>query len=112
MALSRVSHSAFFAGSEKPIHRSRFARPYELSPLIGRNTKESGASLLLGIGPYGRLLRVRSTPMRRELGNVLVDAPTRGGKGLLAVSQLLAWPHSVIVNDIKGSLDDLFKIVR
>jgi hypothetical protein len=27
-----------------------------------------------------------------------------GGKGLLAVSQLLTWPHSVIVNDIKGDL--------
>jgi type IV secretory pathway TraG/TraD family ATPase VirD4 len=38
------------------------------------------------------------------LGNVLVVAPTRGGKGLLATSQLLTWPHSVIVNDIKGDL--------
>jgi type IV secretion system protein VirD4 len=35
---------------------------------------------------------------------VLVVAPTRGGKGLLATSQLLTWPHSVIVNDIKGDL--------
>ena len=31
-------------------------------------------------------------------------APTRGGKGLLATSQLLTWPHSVVVNDIKGEL--------
>jgi hypothetical protein len=42
--------------------------------------------------------------MRIELGNLLAVAPTRGGKGLLAVSQLLTWPHSVIVNDIKGDL--------
>jgi type IV secretion system protein VirD4 len=35
---------------------------------------------------------------------MLVVAPTRGGKGLLAVSQLLSWKHSVIVNDIKGDL--------
>jgi type IV secretion system protein VirD4 len=51
-----------------------------------------------------RVLRVRSTKERRELGNLLVVAPTRGGKGILAVSQLLTWPHSVIVNDIKGDL--------
>jgi type IV secretory pathway TraG/TraD family ATPase VirD4 len=35
---------------------------------------------------------------------MLVAAPTRGGKGLLAVSQLLTWKGSVIVNDIKGDL--------
>jgi type IV secretion system protein VirD4 len=50
------------------------------------------------------LLQVRETPKRRELGNLLVVAPTRGGKGLLATSQLLSWQHSVIVNDIKGEL--------
>ena len=47
---------------------------------------------------------VRQTETRRELGNLLIVAPTRGGKGLLAVSQLLSWQHSVIVNDIKGEL--------
>jgi len=31
---------------------------------------------------------------------------TRGGKGLLAISQLLTWPHSVVVLDIKGELYD------
>jgi len=31
-------------------------------------------------------------------------APTRGGKGLLAVSQLLSWKGSAVVNDIKGDL--------
>ena len=35
---------------------------------------------------------------------MLVVAPTRGGKGLLATAQLLTWPHSVVVNDIKGDL--------
>lgn len=63
--------------------------------------------MLLGVGPYGRFLRIRPSATRRELGNVLVDAPTRRGKGLLAVSQLLTWPHSAIVNDIKGELFEL-----
>jgi type IV secretion system protein VirD4 len=49
-------------------------------------------------------LAVKPTRTRRELGNILIVAPTRGGKGLLAVSQLLSWRQSVIVNDIKGEL--------
>ena len=61
-------------------------------------------SLLLGIGRLKHVLRVRPMKTRSELGNLLVVAPTRGGKGLLAVSQLLTWPHSVVVNDIKGDL--------
>jgi type IV secretion system protein VirD4 len=61
-------------------------------------------SLLLGVSRFNQLLHVQPTKTRRELGNLLVVAPTRGGKGLLATSQLLTWPHSVIVNDIKGDL--------
>jgi type IV secretion system protein VirD4 len=61
----------------------------------------------MGIGPYGRIVRLKATPAQKELGNLLVAAPTRKGKGLLAVSQLLTWPHSVVVNDIKG---ELFKL--
>jgi type IV secretion system protein VirD4 len=63
-------------------------------------------SLLFGVSQFNRVLRVHPTETRRELGNVLVVAPTRGGKGLLATSQLLSWPHSVVVNDIKGDLFD------
>jgi type IV secretion system protein VirD4 len=63
-------------------------------------------SLLLGISNFSRILHVRSTKKRRELGNCLVVAPTRGGKGLLAVSQLLTWRSSCVVNDIKGELHD------
>ena len=64
----------------------------------------SEAHLLLARGPNRHLLRVRPQETRPELGNLLVVAPTRGGKGLLATSQLLTWPHSVVVNDIKGEL--------
>ena len=35
---------------------------------------------------------------------MLVVAPTRGGKGLLATTQLFTWGGSVIVNDLKGDL--------
>jgi type IV secretory pathway TraG/TraD family ATPase VirD4 len=70
----------------------------QLSELL--TTRLDETSLFLGISQFSRLLRVRPTKTRRELGNVLICAPTRGGKGLLATSQLLTWRHSVVVNDI------------
>ncbi|HEY1248260.1 MAG TPA: type IV secretory system conjugative DNA transfer family protein, partial [Nitrososphaera sp.] len=49
-------------------------------------------------------MSVRKTPKRQELGNLLICAPTRAGKGLLAVSQLLTFPGPIVINDIKGDL--------
>jgi type IV secretion system protein VirD4 len=84
------------------LHVARFARLHELSGLT--TPHPTAASLLLGRTHFQHLLAVQATAKRRELGNLLVVAPTRGGKGLLATSQLLSWQHSVIVNDIKGEL--------
>lgn len=84
------------------LHQARFARLDELESIISQIL--DGSSLLLGTTAFNHFLRVQATPERRELGNVLIVAPTRGGKGLLATSQLLTWRHSVIVNDIKGEL--------
>jgi type IV secretion system protein VirD4 len=84
------------------LHTARFATPHELHPLLSPSL--DGTHLLLGEGSFHHVLRVSPTKTRRELGNALVVAPTRGGKGLLATAQLLTWPHSVIVNDIKGEL--------
>jgi type IV secretion system protein VirD4 len=92
---------SFFQNTHN-LHHARFAALHELTGLLTERFDET--SLLLGISRFNNLLRVRPTETRRELGNVLVVAPTRGGKGLLATSQLLTWPHSVIVNDIKGEL--------
>lgn len=84
------------------LHNARLARIDELENLL--STKLDETSLLLGRARFNQFLRVRPTEARPELGNVLIVAPTRGGKGLLAVSQLLTWQHAVIVNDIKGEL--------
>jgi type IV secretion system protein VirD4 len=97
--LSRVS--AFFSHVDH-LHHARFARPHELNGLLTNTLDE--ASLLLGVGHFNQVLRIRPTKTRSELGNFLAVAPTRGGKGLLAVSELLCWPNSVVVNDIKGDL--------
>src|SRR5437588_9625043 len=87
------------------LHRARFARVGEVWPLLSSSFATDG--VLLGTRRFllsKRLITVRRTKQRPELGNLLIVAPTRSGKGLLAVSQLLTWHHSVIVNDIKGEL--------
>lgn len=88
--------------SRRKLHSARFARLYELDGLA--RAPSAAPHLLLGVTHLNQTLSVKPTRTRRELGNLLVVAPTRGGKGLLAVSQLLSWRQSVIVNDIKGEL--------
>jgi type IV secretory pathway TraG/TraD family ATPase VirD4 len=87
---------------EHPLFHSSFATLSELKNLLCRQM--DGAYLLLGIGEYGHILRVKSTDERKELGNVMVIGRTRCGKGLFAISQILSWTESLIVNDIKGEL--------
>lgn len=88
---------------ESKLHRARFSRLWELRHLLSRSPLSYG--LLLGRLRFPPLFAsVTPRPERQELGNVLVVAPTRSGKGLLAISQLLTWKYSVIVNDIKGEL--------
>ncbi len=91
----------FFRHDER-LHTARFAKASELAHLVNSHPPPDG--LLIGSRDTSHFLSVRPTPDRRELGNLLIVAPTRGGKGLLATSQLLSWKHSVIVNDIKGEL--------
>jgi type IV secretory pathway TraG/TraD family ATPase VirD4 len=86
------------------LHQARFARVHELSRLFTTSLEDMTTRLLLGVGPHQQFVGVRGTTARPELGNCLVVAPTRGGKGFLAVSQLLTWRESAIVNDIKGDL--------
>ena len=93
-----------FVPHDHKLHTNRFARLHELWHLFSPTLDDLKTSLLLGIGHFNHFVCVRPTTTRQELGNLLICAPTRGGKGLLAVSQLLTWPHSVIVNDVKGDL--------
>ena len=85
------------------LHKARFARLDEISPLLSRTPGTD--SFLMGTHKLIKhFVCVRPTKQRREIGNLLVVAPTRAGKGLLATSQMLSWKYSVIVNDIKGEL--------
>ena len=105
--LHRVSSTLSWLNAHLPktptLYSDRFANPHEINPLVSQNWKHE-TGLLVGVSAFNNVLSVRPKKGRRELGNVLVDALTRGGKGLLAISQLLTWPHSVVVLDIKGEL--------
>ena len=91
-----------FFPRETLLYNSRFATPDELK----NQTTDwfDGASLLIGTTHTGKILRVQQSPTRRELGNMLVVGRTRSGKGLHETAQDLTWPHSLIVNDIKGEI--------
>src|SRR5947199_4160400 len=99
--IERVLHLLIW-GFDKRLHRARFARLDELTGIMSRTPDPT--SLLIGVNRFKQFLLVRPTQTRRELGNMLIVAPTRAGKGLLATSQLFTWHHSVIVNDLKGDL--------
>jgi len=99
--IERVLHLIIW-GFDKRLHRARFARLDELTGITSRTPDPT--SLLIGVNRFKQFLLVRPTKTRRELGNMLIVAPTRAGKGLLATSQLFTWKHSVIVNDLKGDL--------
>ena len=97
---SKINH-AFSTKHE--LHNAGFARFDQLAPLFHSITNPT-ETLLLGQTNYHQTLAVRKTPKRPELGNMLVFGRTGGGKGLLAIPQLLTYRESVIVNDLKGEL--------
>jgi type IV secretion system protein VirD4 len=102
-ASSTLSRLNAFLPKPPQLYSDRFARTHEIDPLVSeRWYNETG--LLVGVSAFNHVLSVRQTPQRRELGNILVDALTRGGKGLLAISQILTFKGSVVVLDIKGEL--------
>jgi type IV secretion system protein VirD4 len=99
---SIFSRLASLRGEARALHHARFARPHELQGLITHSLDEE--ALLIGRTHLGGIYRVRKTPNRRELGNMMVIAPPRAGKTRLAISQLLTWPDSVVAVDLKGEL--------
>jgi type IV secretory pathway TraG/TraD family ATPase VirD4 len=99
-----VNHLASLRTNAGELHHARFARAHELKALTTHTLDEE--ALLLGRTNFGGIYRVRKTPKRRELGHLLVVAPPRSGKSILAVGQILSWPAgaSLIIVDIKGEL--------
>jgi type IV secretion system protein VirD4 len=105
--LRRASTTLSWVQAQLPkapqLYTDRFADPHEVDPLVS-HTWQQETGLLVGVSPFNHVLSVRQSPQRRELGNILVDALTRGGKGLLAISQTLTFKGSMVILDIKGEL--------
>src|SRR3954454_13765350 len=101
LAISRFVYH-IFSPPKKQLHTDRFASAGELEDITSDTMDCS--SLLMGVTEDTRILCIRPTAKQQELGNILVDARTRGGKGILAEPQILTWKHSLIINDIKKDL--------
>jgi hypothetical protein len=75
------------------LYKDRFASDHEVADLTTDNLPDD--SLLLGINHFSRVLHIIATQSRQHLGNILIEAPTGGGKGLLAriihESQTRSW---------------------
>jgi type IV secretion system protein VirD4 len=89
--------------STPQLYPDRFAHPHEFDRLRSDRWPHE-TSLLIGVSAFNQVLTVRPTATRRQLGSALICAPPRSGKSVLAISQLLTWPHSAVVLDIKGEL--------
>ncbi|OLV17565.1 type IV secretory system conjugative DNA transfer family protein [Deinococcus marmoris] len=77
-----------------------FASPDETRDLRVRlQDPNTGQRLLIATAPDGRHLGLRAPP---ELGHMLIVGPSRSGKGLHLIANLLDWRGSAIVTDLKG----------
>jgi type IV secretory pathway TraG/TraD family ATPase VirD4 len=95
--------SAFFTRSAGKLFTARFARLHEFSRLLitRADALKNMPVILIGYGPFNRLLCMRPTSTQKELANVIIYGKTRVGKGLNITTNLLTWPFPVVVNDIK-----------
>lgn len=105
LGLLVVLPGALFAASRqrRPLHGdARFANASEVAKAgLIDNTKPSGPSIL--VGRY----RGKFLALPGQL-SVMLSAPTRSGKGVgVVVPNLLNWPDSVVVLDIKGENYDI-----
>lgn len=91
------------------LYQACFAKPRDVRPLFTYR-EDLGHALVLGLwhGWWRTFfLGIRPTWRLPEPGHVLLVGPSRSGKGLHAVTQLLLWTGSCIANDIKGELHTL-----
>ena len=72
-----MSRLGSLRGEARALHHARFARPHELTSIVSHSLDEE--ALLIGRTHLGGIYRVRKSPKRRELGNMMVVAPPRSG---------------------------------
>jgi type IV secretory pathway TraG/TraD family ATPase VirD4 len=101
VGLSRISAAL---STHKSLHTARFAFLHELARIAVPTTAiaKKLPAIFLARGRHDQIFCVRPTATQQELGNVALIGKTRIGKGLNIETNLLTWPSSTIVNDIKG----------
>jgi type IV secretion system protein VirD4 len=89
--------------TEKNIFKARYARLSELVEIYldKLHISKKIRCIFLALGQFDQLLCIQPTKDQKELGNMLVIAKTRSGKGLNIGTNLLRWPYPTIINDIK-----------
>ena len=90
-----------------PLYTSDWGTLAQLSDLVLRVSSALRAPIrraLLIVTMRRKLLGISPTKIRPELGHMLICGPTRSGKSLHLMSNLLNWSGSAVVIDIKGEL--------
>lgn len=96
---SRVSASL---SQQKHLYTARFAFLHELVPILTK--KADGTQILLARSRFHRFIAAKPMETQHEIGHAFFIGKPRSGKGLAIETNLVTWPHSTIVNDIKGEL--------
>jgi|SoiMetStandDraft_2_1073263.scaffolds.fasta_scaffold00502_12 type IV secretion system protein VirD4 len=93
-----------FLFPQKQLHSARYmlVHEQEKKSIPRAHILKKLPAIFLAAARFDRVLCVRPTKEQDELGNVLFIGKTRSGKGLAIETNLLIWPFSVIVYDIKG----------
>lgn len=93
-----------------PLYTSDWATLHHLIDMVLRVTDDFKApirrALLLAL-LNRRLIGIKTSELRLELGHVLICGPTRTGKSQHLICNLINWSGSVVVVDIKGELHRL-----
>jgi type IV secretion system protein VirD4 len=92
------------------LYNSDWATGFEIHDLLLHVTDSFHAPIrkaLLVAVLHHRLLGIKPSRVRPELGHVLICGPTRSGKSLHLICNLINWSGSTVVVDIKGELHRL-----
>ena len=98
----RYSRISAFLSQQKCLYTARWAFFHELVPILTQTV--DGTHMLLAKSRFHRFIAAKPMDTQNEIGHAFLIGKPRSGKGLAIETNLLTWPHSVIVNDIKGEL--------
>lgn len=100
---------------QRRLYGGRWATRSQYRRLLTSYPSQDGCSILLASSGRRQteFLAVRAgLGGRREIGHILVVGPSRSGKSLMLLANLVNWQFSVIALDVKGELHRLTSGIR